>query len=64
MSSGMAIIADGLTKRYGKTTVLDAVDLRVPAGSVFGLLGHNGADKTTSVLLVAVFLPLSARRYR
>ncbi|MCZ9347498.1 ABC transporter, partial [Streptomyces sp. TRM76130] len=34
-----AISATGLRKRYGDKTVLDGIDLRVPAGSVFALLG-------------------------
>jgi ABC-2 type transport system ATP-binding protein len=40
-----------LTKRYGKTLALDALDLSVPGGEVFCLLGPNGAGKTTTVNL-------------
>ncbi len=43
----------GLTKRYGATAALDAVDLAVPAGSVYGLVGPNGAGKTTLLGLLA-----------
>ncbi|HJP72799.1 MAG TPA: ABC transporter ATP-binding protein [Pseudonocardiaceae bacterium] len=39
--------ATGLTKRYGRRTALDAVDLTVPAGRVIGLVGPNGAGKST-----------------
>jgi ABC-2 type transport system ATP-binding protein len=42
-----AVQISGLTKRYGKQLVLDAVDLEVAAGASFGLLGLNGAGKTT-----------------
>ncbi|HEX6302448.1 MAG TPA: ABC transporter ATP-binding protein [Acidimicrobiia bacterium] len=43
----------GLVKRYGATTALDGVDLRVPAGSVYGLVGPNGAGKTTLLGILA-----------
>jgi len=36
-----------LTKRYGKTTVLNIADLEIPKGQSFGLVGNNGAGKTT-----------------
>jgi ABC-2 type transport system ATP-binding protein len=47
-----AIEARGLTKRYGDVLALDALDLAVPAGSVFGFLGPNGAGKTTTLRLL------------
>ncbi len=47
-----AIEAHGLTKRYGDVLALDALDLAVPAGSVFGFLGPNGAGKTTTLRLL------------
>jgi ABC-2 type transport system ATP-binding protein len=37
----------GLTKRYGELVAVDHVDVTVPAGDVYGLLGANGAGKTT-----------------
>jgi ABC-2 type transport system ATP-binding protein len=39
----------GLTKRYGETTVVDDVDLAVHRGEIFGVLGANGAGKTTAI---------------
>ena len=42
------IAIEGLTKRYGTRTVLDAVSLDVAAGSICGLLGRNGAGKSTT----------------
>jgi ABC-2 type transport system ATP-binding protein len=47
-----AIACRGLTKRYGSVLALDALDLDVPAGSVFGFLGPNGAGKTTTLRLL------------
>jgi ABC-2 type transport system ATP-binding protein len=47
------IVAEGLGKRFGDLWALRDVDLAVPAGSVLGLLGHNGAGKTTAVRILA-----------
>ncbi|MFC4051705.1 ATP-binding cassette domain-containing protein [Actinomadura syzygii] len=49
----LAVLAEGLRKRYGGTAALDGLDLRVPAGTVHGLLGPNGAGKTTAVRVLA-----------
>ena len=55
-----AIQARGLGKRYGDVQALDDVDLDVPRGSVLGLLGHNGAGKTTAIrILTTLVLPTS-----
>ncbi len=40
---------NGLTKRYGKITALDNLDLEVKRGNVFGILGPNGSGKTTTL---------------
>jgi ABC-2 type transport system ATP-binding protein len=44
-----ALQLSGLRKRYGTQLALDGLDLRVPRGSVFGLVGSNGAGKTTAM---------------
>jgi ABC-2 type transport system ATP-binding protein len=44
--------AQGLGKRYGELWALRELDLDVPAGSVLGLLGHNGAGKTTAIRIL------------
>ncbi|MEU4068438.1 ABC transporter, partial [Streptomyces wedmorensis] len=41
--SRIAVSAVGLRKSYGDKTVLDGIDLTVPEGTVFALLGPNGA---------------------
>jgi ABC-2 type transport system ATP-binding protein len=51
-----AIVAEGLTKRYGEVRALDGLSLQVPEGTVLGLLGPNGAGKTTSVRIFATLL--------
>ena len=48
-STGYAVIADGLVKRYGERRVVDGVDLAVPHGAIYGVLGPNGAGKTTTL---------------
>ncbi len=44
-----ALEAAGLVKRYGRLTALDSLDLAVPRGAVCGLVGLNGAGKTTAL---------------
>ena len=43
------IVVEGLTKRYGGTAVVDGVSFEVGRGEIFGILGRNGAGKTTAV---------------
>jgi ABC-2 type transport system ATP-binding protein len=47
-----AIRTEGLTKRYGDVLALDALDLEVRPGEVFGFLGPNGAGKSTTIRLL------------
>lgn len=46
------ITARGLSKRYGTIAAVDGLDLDVPRGAAFGLLGQNGAGKTTFIKLL------------
>lgn len=43
------IEARGLSKRYGRYTAVDAIDLDIPAGRIVGLIGPNGAGKTSAL---------------
>ncbi|WP_225726496.1 MULTISPECIES: ATP-binding cassette domain-containing protein [unclassified Nocardia] len=54
--SELAILAEGLTKRFGKTVALKDVDLAIEQGTVCGLLGPNGAGKTTLVRILTTLL--------
>src|SRR5437764_3171768 len=45
-----------LTKKYGSFTAVDAIDLSVPDGELFGFLGPNGAGKTTTLRMIAGIL--------
>jgi ABC-2 type transport system ATP-binding protein len=47
-----ALVAKGVTKRYAEHTALDAVDVTIPAQSIYGLLGPNGAGKTTLIRII------------
>ncbi|NDU76810.1 ATP-binding cassette domain-containing protein [Actinomadura sp. DSM 109109] len=55
--SGDALVIDGLAKRFGGLSVLDSVDLTVPAGGIFGVAGPNGAGKTTLLNIISGLLP-------
>ena len=52
----------GVTKRFGAVTAVDALDLTVPAGSFFALLGASGCGKTTTLRMVAGLEEPSAGR--
>jgi ABC-2 type transport system ATP-binding protein len=54
------IAVEGLRKRYGRRTALDAVDFTVPRGEIFGFLGPNGAGKTTTIRILATLTPADA----
>ncbi len=47
-----AVRTRGLTKRYGSTLALDALDVQVEPGEIYGFLGPNGAGKTTAIRLL------------
>jgi len=48
----LGVHAEGLSKRFGELWALRNVHLSAPAGSVLGLLGHNGAGKTTALRIL------------
>ncbi len=54
MTGATALLeAEGLTKRYGRLSVLTGLDLRVEAGEALGIIGPNGAGKSTLLGLIS-----------
>ncbi len=51
-----AVQCEKLTRRYGDRTALDALDLTVHAGEIFGMLGPNGSGKTTCFRVLSTLL--------
>jgi len=54
-----AIVAHGLTRRFGDFTAVDKVSFEIQAGEIFGFLGSNGCGKTTTMKMLTGLLPLS-----
>jgi ABC-2 type transport system ATP-binding protein len=53
-----AVELSGVTKRFGQHVAVDALDLMVPAGSVYGFIGPNGSGKTTTLrMILRIFYP-------
>jgi ABC-2 type transport system ATP-binding protein len=60
--SDHAVESSGLTKRFGRQVAVDAIDLAVPRGSVYGFLGPNGSGKTTTIrMLLGLIRPTAGR---
>ena len=57
---GVALATRDLVKRYGRRRALDGFTLAVPRGAMMGLVGANGAGKTTWMMAVAGFLRLTS----
>lgn len=53
-----------LTKRFGSLTAVDELDLSVPKGSVFGVLGPNGSGKTTTLGMVLGVIHATSGHFR
>jgi ABC-2 type transport system ATP-binding protein len=57
-----AVTVSGLTRRFGELVAVDQVSFEIERGEVFGLLGANGAGKTTVIrMLCAIYTPTAGR---
>jgi ABC-2 type transport system ATP-binding protein len=58
---GMLILeTHDLTRRFGDMVAVNALNIQVEAGQIFGLLGSNGAGKTTVIKMLTTLLPPTA----
>lgn len=55
-NKNFAVVADGLTKKFGKFVAVDNVSFKVKHGEVFGFLGPNGAGKSTTIRMLCGIL--------
>lgn len=61
---GVPILVNGVSKRYKSVTALDALDLEVRPGDMYGFLGPNGSGKTTAIRILLGFVRPSGGRAR
>jgi ABC-2 type transport system ATP-binding protein len=64
MEAEPAIVARGLSKRFGAVTAVDALDLTVQKAEVYGFLGPNGSGKSTTIRMLCGLLNPSAGEVR
>ncbi|ELQ6223376.1 aliphatic sulfonates ABC transporter ATP-binding protein [Cronobacter turicensis] len=53
LNQGTPLLLEGVTKRYGEKTILNALDLHVPAGQFVAVVGRSGGGKSTLLRLLA-----------
>ncbi len=56
-----AIVAEGLSKSFPGVRAVDALSFDVDAGEIFGLVGPDGAGKTTALRMLAGIMPPDCR---
>src|SRR5262245_19143953 len=56
MPEAFAIDVQGMTKRFGRRTVVNGIDLQVRPGQIYGFLGPNGSGKTTFIRMLCGLL--------
>lgn len=53
LNQGTPLLLNGVTKRYGENTILNALDLHIPAGQFVAIVGRSGGGKSTLLRLLA-----------
>lgn len=62
MSAAPAVVARGLTRRFGDVVAVDGIDLEIPAAGIYGFLGPNGSGKSTTFrMLCGLLLPTAGQ---
>jgi ABC-2 type transport system ATP-binding protein len=64
MAQDYAIETRGLTRRFGKFTAVDGIDLKIPRGKIYGFLGPNGSGKSTTIRMLCGLLEPSSGEAR
>src|SRR5246127_3695260 len=64
MNDGLMIEVSHLTKRYAGHTAVSDISFTVGRGEIVGLLGSNGAGKSTTMRILSCFMPASAGTVR
>jgi ABC-2 type transport system ATP-binding protein len=64
MSEGLMIEVENLTKRYSGHTAVSGISFTVARGEIVGLLGENGAGKSTTMRILSGFMPATAGTVR
>jgi ABC-2 type transport system ATP-binding protein len=58
------VVAEGLTRSFNQVLAVDAIDMKVSRGEIYGFLGPNGAGKTTLVrMLITLLMPTGGRGF-
>jgi ABC-2 type transport system ATP-binding protein len=60
--AGTPVVAEGLTKRFGRFTAVDGISFAIRRGEIFGFLGPNGAGKSTTIRMLCGLLASTAGR--
>ena len=60
MDDGIILATRQLTKKYGDITAVENINLNVRKGRIYGLLGRNGAGKTTIMKMVLGLISISS----
>jgi ABC-2 type transport system ATP-binding protein len=63
-TTSAGVSATGLVKHYGDIIAVDGIDLEIPPGQFFGLLGPNGSGKTTTIHMLATLVKPSGGTVR